>query len=51
LSHTVVRLNDTRPGTLGAFMKWVTASVTAASKSLGADGRSEPERTRPFWLA
>jgi uncharacterized protein YegL len=42
LSDTVVRLTDTQPGTLGRFMKWVTASVTAASKSLGADGRAAP---------
>lgn len=35
LSETVVRLDNTQPGTLSGFMKWVTASVTAASKSLG----------------
>ncbi|MCI0700685.1 MAG: VWA domain-containing protein [Planctomycetia bacterium] len=36
LSPTFVHLRDTAPGTLSSFLKWVTASVTAASKSLGA---------------
>ncbi len=35
LSPTVLRLQDTQPGTLGAFMKWVTLSLTETSKSLG----------------
>lgn len=39
LSPEVVRLTNTQPGTLGAFLKWVTASVTTASRSLGADGQ------------
>lgn len=30
-----VRLADTHAGTLGAFMKWVTMSVTTASQQLG----------------
>ncbi len=34
LGDKVVRLKDTQPGTLGAFMKWVSASVTTASQSL-----------------
>jgi uncharacterized protein YegL len=36
LGDKVVRLKDTQPGTLGAFMKWVSASVTNTSRSLGA---------------
>jgi uncharacterized protein YegL len=36
IGDKVVRLKDTQPGTLGAFMKWVTASVTTASQVLGA---------------
>jgi uncharacterized protein YegL len=36
LGDTVVRLKDTQPGTLGAFMKWVSASVTTTSHGLGA---------------
>ena len=35
LGNTVVKLNDTQPGTLIEFMKWVTASVTNLSRSLG----------------
>jgi len=35
LSSTVIHLNDTQPGTLSAFMKWVSASVAMTSKSLG----------------
>ena len=41
LSPTFVHLRDTAPGTLGSFLKWVTASVTSASKSLGI-GRPVP---------
>jgi uncharacterized protein YegL len=35
LGDKVVRLKDTQPGTLGAFMKWVSASVTTSSQVLG----------------
>ncbi len=35
LGDKVVRLKDTQPGTLGAFMKWVSASVSATNQSLG----------------
>jgi uncharacterized protein YegL len=35
LGDEAVRLHDTQPGTLGAFMKWVTMSVTTASQQLG----------------
>jgi uncharacterized protein YegL len=35
LGDTVVRLKDTQPGTLGAFMRWVTASVSTTSQGLG----------------
>jgi uncharacterized protein YegL len=40
LGDKVVRLKDTRPGTLGAFMKWVSASVTTTSQTLGTGNRS-----------
>jgi uncharacterized protein YegL len=36
LGDKVVHLKDTQPGTLGSFMKWVSASVTTASQSRGA---------------
>ncbi|MCA8992457.1 MAG: VWA domain-containing protein [Planctomycetaceae bacterium] len=32
---TVVHLKDTQPGTLGAFMQWVTLSVTNTSQAAG----------------
>jgi len=35
LGDKVVHLKDAQPGTLSAFMKWVTASVTSASRSVG----------------
>lgn len=35
LGQTVIRLHDTQPGTLGAFMKWVTMSVNTVSRSVG----------------
>jgi uncharacterized protein YegL len=35
LGDKVVRLKDTQPGTLGAFMKWVSASVASTTQSLG----------------
>jgi|SRR5208283_1346005 len=35
LGDKVVRLKDTQPGTLGAFMKWVSASVATTTHSLG----------------
>jgi uncharacterized protein YegL len=40
LGDKVVRLKDTRPGTLGSFMKWVSASVTTTSQTLGTGSRS-----------
>jgi uncharacterized protein YegL len=43
LSKTVVQLHDTQPGTLSAFMKWVTASVTMTSRTLGTKEGSGPE--------
>ena len=43
LSDTVILLNDTQPGTLTAFMKWVTASVTMTSRTLGTQATSGPE--------
>jgi uncharacterized protein YegL len=43
LGDKVVRLKDTQPGTLGAFMKWVSASVGATSQALGAT--AAPART------
>src|SRR5262245_36442894 len=41
LGDKVVRLKDTQPGTLGAFMKWVSASVAQANMSLGTQARME----------
>ena len=40
ITESVVRLQDTSPGTLGAFMQWVSASIatTSASVSLQGDG-------------
>jgi uncharacterized protein YegL len=35
LGDKVVRLKDTRPGTLGAFMRWVSESVASTTRSLG----------------
>ena len=32
ITEVVVRLQDTSPGTLGAFMKWVTQSMKTASE-------------------
>jgi uncharacterized protein YegL len=40
LGDKVVRLKDTQPGTLGAFMKWVSASVATTSQGLGT--RAKP---------
>ena len=37
LGDKVLHLKDTQPGTLGAFMKWVTASVTIASRTVGTN--------------
>jgi uncharacterized protein YegL len=45
LGDKVVRLKDTQPGTLGAFMKWVTASVTTASQVVGS--RAKPDDRLP----
>ena len=41
LGDKVVRLKDTQPGTLGAFMKWVSASVAQANMSLGTQAKLE----------
>jgi uncharacterized protein YegL len=38
ITEIVIRLQDTSPGTLGAFMKWVTASVTTTSQSVAQQG-------------
>lgn len=37
-SEVVVKLADTKPGTLGAFMKWVTQSAKVASASVEQKG-------------
>jgi uncharacterized protein YegL len=47
LGTHVVRLKDTKPGTLGAFMKWVSASVTTTSQGLGTQGRLSDRLARP----
>ena len=38
ITEIVVRLQDTSPGTLGAFMQWVSASVAMTSASVSAQG-------------
>lgn len=38
ITANVVRLQDTSPGTLGVFMKWVTASISTTSASVSAQG-------------
>jgi len=38
LTECVVRLSDTSPGTLQAFFKWVSASVSTTSASVSAKG-------------
>jgi uncharacterized protein YegL len=38
ITETVVRLQDTSPGTLGAFMKWVSDSISTISASVSAQG-------------
>lgn len=50
LSPVFVHLKDTAPGTLSSFLKWVTASVTSASRSLGA-GRPSDLPAPPIELA
>lgn len=40
LGDKVVRLKDTQPGTLGAFMKWVSASVSTTSQGLGTAAKA-----------
>jgi uncharacterized protein YegL len=37
ITEVVLRLQDTSPGTLGAFMKWVTASVSTTSTGVAAN--------------
>jgi len=37
ITEVVVRLQDTSPGALGAFMKWVTASVSTTSSGVTAN--------------
>lgn len=38
ITETVVRLQDVSSGTLGAFMKWVSASIALTSASISAQG-------------
>ena len=38
ITEIVVRLTDVSPGTLGAFMKWVSASISTTSASVSAQG-------------
>jgi len=40
ITETVVRLQDTSPGTLGAFMAWVSASISTTSASVSAKGEA-----------
>jgi uncharacterized protein YegL len=41
ITEDVVRLQDTSPGTLGAFMAWVSASISTTSASVSATGDAE----------
>jgi uncharacterized protein YegL len=53
IGDKVVRLRDTQPGTLGAFMKWVSTSVTTTSQGLGtrpADRLLPPPDDGPIQL-
>jgi uncharacterized protein YegL len=47
LGDKVVRLKDTQPGTLGAFLKWVSASVTTTNQSLGTQAHPEDRLPPP----
>jgi len=47
IGDCVIRLADTQPGTLGSFVKWVTMSVTATSRSLGTKTEGGPELPQP----
>lgn len=40
LGDKALVLKDTQPGTLSAFMQWVTATITTTSKSLGTRAKS-----------
>lgn len=41
ITEVVVRLQDTKPGTLGAFMAWVSASIATTSASVASKGQAE----------
>jgi uncharacterized protein YegL len=47
LGDKVVRLKDTQPGTLSAFMKWVSASVSGANMSLGTQAQVTDRLAEP----
>jgi len=47
LGHHAIRLHDTQPGTLAAFMQWVTVSVTARSHSVGTGSKKAEELPPP----
>ncbi|MBT9142131.1 MAG: hypothetical protein DDT32_00604 [Syntrophomonadaceae bacterium] len=38
ITNTVIRLQDVSPGTLGAFMGWMTASISETGASVSARG-------------
>ena len=38
VTETVLRLENTSAGTLGAFLNWVSASISATSTSVSAQG-------------
>jgi uncharacterized protein YegL len=40
ITEIVIRLHDCSPGTLGAFMKWMTDSITRTSVSIGSKGEA-----------
>ncbi|MFO7976750.1 MAG: vWA domain-containing protein [Planctomycetota bacterium] len=47
LGHHAIRLHDTQPGTLAAFMQWVTVSVTERSHSVGSGSKKVEELPPP----
>lgn len=47
LTPTVVHLDTTDSNTFSQFFKWVSASVTSGSRSLGAGGESAPALPPP----
>ncbi|MBT9142130.1 MAG: hypothetical protein DDT32_00603 [Syntrophomonadaceae bacterium] len=47
LGDHAIRLHDMQPGTLAAFMKWVTVSVTVRSRTAGTGSKKADELPEP----